>query len=250
MPKSSPKTRNSIPAICLRDVTVAYGDYVAIEDISFDVKKGQAVALIGPNGSGKTTVLRAILGLLPVRAGKIRIDGKVGYVPQRFSFDPDFPLTVREFMHLNDGNTTAVKVLEKVKEVGLMPSILDARLGHLSGGQLQRILVAQAILHEPDLLILDEPASGIDVAGEATFYDTIRHLKEEHDTTILLVSHDLAVVSNFVDQVVCVNRKLMCSGPPASALTEDVLNEVFGRHTSVYPHRGHGKTSYGHHEHG
>jgi len=250
MPESSETTKNNIPAVCVQDVTVVYGDHAVVEDVSFDIKKGQAVALIGPNGSGKTTLLRAILRLIKPKSGTIRTEGKIGYVPQHFDFDPNFPLTVREFMHLGrNRRCPPEKVLEKMKEVGLMPSTLDVRLGNLSGGQLQRVLVAQAILDDPDLLVLDEPATGIDIVGEATFYDAIRHLKEEHKTTILLVSHDLAVVSNFVDQVVCLNRKLMCSGPPSTALSEEMLSEVFGHHASFYQHRGHGKTSRGHHTH-
>ena len=130
-----------------------------------------------------------------------------------------------------------------------MPSILDARLGNLSGGQLQRVLVAQAILDDPELLVMDEPATGIDIVGEATFYDAINHLKEEHKTTIVLVSHDIAVVSNFVDQVICLNKKLMCAGPPGTALTNKAISDMFDGRASLYQHRGHGSTTHGHHSH-
>lgn len=257
MPAPSAKTKSE-PVVCVQDLTVAYGDHVAVDDISFDVKRGSAVAIIGPNGSGKTSVIRSILGLQPIKKGKVRIfgspveasRGRVGYVPQRFNFDPTFPLTVREFMHLSHtGRGSHERIQNKIKEVGLTPAILDAHLGRLSGGELQRVLVAQAILDDPELLILDEPATGIDIVGEATFYDAVLHLKEEHDTTVLLVSHDLAVVSKLVDQVICLNRKLMCSGPPSTALTEKMLAEVFGQNATFYQHRGHGKTTHGHHQH-
>ena len=136
-------------------------------------------------------------------------------------------------MHLTRRSTTPVeKVEEKIKEVGLVPTILGKRLGSLSGGQLQRVL--------------DEPATGIDTVGEATFYDAINHLKEEHGTTVIIVSHDIGVVSDFVDSVICINRKMMCAGPPKTTLTEGNLRDLFGHHASFYGHQGHGTTTHGH----
>lgn len=255
MPKLSHNSKTE-PLICVKDVSVDYGDVRALEHVSFDLMKGQVAAIIGPNGSGKTTLVRAILGLLPLAEGQIEIMGEspkksrknVGYVPQKFNFDPDFPITVEEFMHLaRHRKVPAHKVEEKIKEVGLVPTILRKRLGSLSGGQLQRVLVASAILDDPDLLVLDEPVTGIDIVGEATFYDAINHLKEEHDTTIILISHDLGVVSSFVDTVICINKKMMCAGSPQSTLTESNLQEVFGHHASFYGHQGHGTTTHRHH---
>ena len=255
MQKSSAETKTEKPTLCVRDVHVTYGHVKAVEHVSFHLMKGQAAAIIGPNGSGKTTLVRAILGLIPLQHGEVEILGttpvearnRIGYVPQRFSFDPDFPITVEEFMHLTrNRHVSPSKVLEKIKEVGLVPAILRKRLGRLSGGQLQRVLVASAILEDPDILFLDEPATGIDIVGEATFYDAIHHLKEEHGTTIVLVSHDIGVVSDFVDTVVCINRKMMCAGPPKTALTDVKLQELFGHHATYYGHQGHGTTTHDH----
>lgn len=255
MPKPSDSIRTECPTVCVKDVSVNYGRFKALEHVSFDLEKGQAAAVIGPNGSGKTTLIRAMLGLVPLHEGAIEIMGLspvkarnfVGYVPQRFDFDPSFPITVGEFMHLTRKPTTPLeKVEEKIKEVGLVPAILGKRLGSLSGGQLQRVLVASAILDDPEILILDEPATGIDVVGEATFYDAVNHLKEEHGTTVIIVSHDIGVVSDFVDSVICINRKMMCSGPPKTTLTEKNLKELFGHHASFYGHKGHGTTTHGH----
>ena len=242
-------------AVSVKDLTVAYGDYIAAENISFELEAGGVAAIIGPNGSGKTSIIRGILGLVPAKSGEVRlfgekldkVRGRIGYVPQNFEYDPNFPITVGEFLDLGrKPSCPPERCEEKIKEVGLMPAILKRQLGRLSGGQLQRILVAQAILDNPDLLIMDEPATGIDVVGEATFYDAIRHLNETHNTAILMVSHDLAVVSNFVDQVICVNKKMMCSGPPSKTLTTEVLSEVFGQHASFYGHEGHSNPARGH----
>lgn len=246
------RTPPILPAIEVRNVSVAYGRTVAIDDVSFEIPQGTVTAIIGPNGSGKTTLLKAILGLVPLQYGEIRLFGKhlhmmreaVGYVPQKFDFDRDFPLTVREFLELAlHKHSPESRIEEKILAVGLTPPALDKNLGSLSGGQLQRVLIAQATLNNPSILFLDEPATGIDIVGEAVFYDIIRKLNEETDTTVLLVSHDISVVSAVVDNVVCVNHRLMCSGPPATALSDKTLAELFGKKASLYEH-GHA------HDHG
>lgn len=201
--------------------------------------------MIGPNGSGKTSLLRAILGLTKPDQGTIRllggalhdVRGQIGYVPQRFQFDRLFPITVREFLLLNaQGVCSEAHLKETVGEVGLSGAVLSKRLGSLSGGQLQRVLIAQAILHRPPLLFLDEPSAGIDIGGEDALYDVLKHLNNEHSTTILMVSHDIAMLSSVVQTVVCVNHKLITSGPPKRVLTDKTLGELFGLRTSLYLH--------------
>lgn len=250
MPAPSPKT-NRPPAISIEDCTVAYGDSVIVDGITAEVKTGSITALIGPNGSGKTTLLKAVLGLIPVESGTVSVFGKpvddvrrlIGYVPQRLDFDLRFPITVEEFLDLarHKHNPKSV-IAKKIKEVGLPPAVAREHLGSLSGGQLQRVLIAQAILNDPMLLVLDEPSSGIDIVGERAFYDIIKHLNEEHHATILLVSHELAVVSEIVDFVICLNRKLMCYGPPKQALTEQAIDDLFGFRTKRYGHDIHDLT--------
>ena len=256
MPRPSRTTSDPVPAISVRDLTVAYGSNVVLDGVSFDIGQGQVAAIIGPNGSGKTTVMKAVLGLVPAAAGEIRVFGKhfhavrnmVGYVPQRFDFDRSFPITVREFMDLaRHEHSPRSRIKEMIAEVGLPEATLEARLGSLSGGQLQRVLIAQAVLNNPRILMLDEPSSGIDIAGEETFYGIIQHLNTEHDTTVLLVSHDIAMVSSLVDSVICVNRKLLCYGPPKTALTERKLGELFGPRVDLYEHPGHGQHHHGDH---
>lgn len=241
MPNSSAKI-NKLPAVSVDRLRVSFGDAVILDDVSFDIPSGKITAIIGPNGSGKTTLLRAILGLVPHR-GSVALSGKslrqahahIGYVPQRFDFDRSFPLTVHEFLNLyrrTDGNSPE----DVVREVSLQKSILNKKLGTLSGGQLQRILIAQAIINNPTLLFLDEPSTGIDIAGEAALYDILTHLKDTHEATIVLVSHDLSMLADVVDHVVAVNRKLICVGTPQKALTPKRLTELYGNRAKALTH--------------
>lgn len=251
MPKPSRKTNNAVEVTGL---TVAYGTKPVLEDVSFSIPKGSLTAVIGPNGSGKTTLIRTILGLVRPASGTVSIFGKplasarniIGYVPQKFNFDPTFPITVGEFLRLGVRDSSGDAIRKTLHEVGLVPHILTHLLGSLSGGQLQRVLIAQAIINEPELLILDEPATGIDVVGEAAFYDVIEHLNEDHGTTVVLISHDVSMVAQKVDQVICVNRKLLCSGPPKKTLTKSTLEALF-KDKSVYEHAH--PEGHHHHEH-
>ncbi len=221
----------------MKALTVGYNGVPVLEGVTAEVPLGSITAIIGPNGSGKTTLMRAMLGLIPVMSGEVLVSGRhphdirgfVGYVPQRFAFDRNFPITVREFIALaGDKNCTSDHIDEVVKEVGLLPTVLSQTLGTLSGGQLQRVLIAQAIIRHPPIVFMDEPAAGIDVAGEAVFYDVIEHLNKDHGTTIVLVSHDLSVISKVVTHVICVNRKLLCEGPPGRTLTKKKIGELYG----------------------
>lgn len=243
MPKLSSKT-NKIPAVHVERLTVAFDGNTVLEDISFSIKKGEIVAIIGPNGSGKSTLVKAILQLVRAKSGDVQIFGKhlhearnlIGYVPQKFHFDRNFPITVSEFLKLAlHKQAPEDQIEEKIKEVGLKPAVQRQLIGTLSGGQLQRVLIAQAILNNPSLLILDEPATGIDIIGEATFYDIVEHLNVEHGTTVILVSHDVSMISQHVNQVICINKKMLCSGPPKKALSEKKIKEVFGD-AHVYHH--------------
>lgn len=234
MSKPSPTTSN---AVSVKDLRVRFDEHVILENISFTIPQNSITAVIGPNGSGKTTLIKAILGLMPIDEGEIALFDQplnhvrrvIGYVPQRFEFDRQFPMMVVEFMELaRHKHTDRATVREAIKDVGLKSSVLTQQVSSLSGGQLQRVLIAQAILNQPKLLVLDEPAAGIDVVGEAAFFQMIDRLRKVHGTTIIIVSHDIAFVSNAVDYVVCVNKKLMCSGPPSMALTKKNLEHLFG----------------------
>jgi len=225
----------------VRNLTVKYNNHVILNDLNYYVKPGEIVAIIGPNGSGKTTMLRAILGLVPYQ-GEVYICGgtpkqalgDIGYVPQRFEFDKSFPLTVREFLGF-------VKVAsphwreEVLREVGIGPSF-DKRIGELSGGLIQRMLIAKALLKEPKLLLLDEATSGVDAAAEMTFFELIEHLNKTHNLTIMLISHEINMVYSFATQILCLNKDLVCNGRPKESITQEVLERLYGKSIEFRPH--------------
>jgi zinc transport system ATP-binding protein len=225
----------------IKNLTVKYGDHVILNALNFYVNSGEIVAIIGPNGSGKTTLLKAILGLIP-HQGEVKILGgppkralgDIGYVPQRLDFDRTFPLTVTEFLDFTKVKTPGWRE-EALRETGV-DAFTDKRIGELSGGQLQRLLIAQALLKEPKLLMLDEPTSGVDIAAEMTFFDLIEHLNDIHDLTIMLISHEVQMVYKFATQILCLNKDLICSGKPSEAITQEVLEKLYGKNIEFQPH--------------
>ena len=225
----------------VENLTVRLDDQLILDRLSYDVKFGEIVAIIGPNGSGKTTMLRAILGLIPYE-GSVTIMGgpaklvfnRIGYVPQKFSFDKTFPLTVREFLAF----IRPVKEEwrdEVFSEVGIT-AFLYKRIGELSGGQLQRVLIAKALLREPELLLLDEATAGVDIAAEMTFFDLIEHLNKTHRLTIMLISHEVSMVYDFANKILCLNKDVVCYGTPDQAVTQEVLEKLYGKGITFRPH--------------
>jgi len=219
------------------------GNWV-LEDVSFSVPQGSIAAVIGPNGSGKTTLLKALLGFVTPQRGRVRVlgrsprqaRGEVAYVPQRFTFDKSFPITVMEFLRFSHPECPTEKIVQYVSHLG-MGEMLNSKLGSLSGGQLQRVLIERAMLGDPKVLFLDEPASGIDVGGEQTFYELVMHLHKEHGSTVVMVSHELDVVANYSNLVLCLNRRLVCQGRPEQALSPETLRELYGKDAALYHHR-------------
>jgi ABC-type Mn2+/Zn2+ transport system ATPase subunit len=237
-----------VRALEAKDLTVWFEGQSrpAVEEVSFALDEGQIAILIGPNGSGKSTILRAILGLVPF-GGDVRVLGaparearrRIGYVPQRLAFDLTVPLTVREAVRmplLGARGPAADEALRHFAEALGITALLDAPLGSLSGGQLKRALIARAMVTEPRLLLLDEPEAGIDVGGEQTLYELLQRLVSHHRLTALVCSHELDLVFRYADQVLCLNRRLQCSGPPAEILTADALARLYGPSTALYRH--------------
>jgi len=230
------------PILEVKDLTVRFAGGTALEHISFAIEKEEIIAVIGPNGSGKTTLLKAILGLLPYQ-GEIRVFSRpvrqvlpqVGYVPQRFAFDPTFPLTVDEFISLTC-RTPEKLPLGGVLDKSGMEEFKGKLIGELSSGQLQRVLLAHALLHRPRILFLDEATSGIDIEGLSDFYSTIHRLNREHGVTIVMVSHEISMVYKFTDRIICLNRDLISHGETRSALTREVLHKLYGEGADLKDH--------------
>ena len=231
--------------ITAQNLRVTLSGHRILDDLSFEVTRGETVAIIGPNGAGKTTLLKALLGFIPFE-GTISVLGyapnalraiptKIGYVPQRLEFDRTMPVTVKELLsiHLLQHDQSRIEVVLSL--VGAQ-ALTDRRLGVLSGGEFQRVLVALALLNEPEILFLDEPAAGIDVEGADEVYKIIKGLQQSQGLTILLVSHDVDVVFRYATNVLCINHRLVCSGVPLEALTKETLEQLYGSHNTMYAH--------------
>lgn len=222
----------------VKNLFFSYQDSLILEDISFALKKGEITALIGPNGSGKTTLVKNILGLLKPDKGEVFLAGtevsqvinKIGYVPQKFDFDRQTPITLYEFLSLEKCGKSGHDCanidffLEKVS----LADYKYQKISSLSGGQFQRAMIARALLHEKELLIFDEPSTGIDLAGEKTVYDLILAAVKEKQVTCLIISHDLNIVNNFMQKVICLNRKIICQGTPKKVINNKIMDQLYG----------------------
>lgn len=206
-----------------------------LSGVSFTVRKGEALAVIGPNGAGKTLLFKALLGLVPY-SGTIawRPGLRIGYVPQKFPVDRTMPLTVREFFLLKakrfwfSDPAFLDHLSHELSLVGLAQDVLERPVGELSGGQLQRLLIGWAMVDHPEVMLFDEPTAGIDVGFEETVYHILQRLQKERNTTVLLISHELNIVYRYADQVLCLNRQMLCHGKPHEVLHPQDLARLFG----------------------
>jgi zinc transport system ATP-binding protein len=219
----------------VRDCAVVLDDQTLLSGVSFTVRKGEALAVIGPNGAGKTLLFKALLGLVPCHGTIAWQTGlRIGYVPQKFPLDRTMPVTVREFFLLKAKRFWFPDLIflehlsHELSLVGLSQEVLGRPVGELSGGQLQRLLIAWAMLDHPEVMLFDEPTSGIDVGFEETVYHLLQRLQKERGTTILLISHELNIVYRYADQVVCLNRQMLCHGKPREVLHPEDLRRLFG----------------------
>ncbi len=230
-------TENEI-LVKAEQVSVSFPSGPAIADISFEINRGDFLALIGPNGSGKTVLVRALLGSLKHQGSVTWAKGvKIGYVPQQVDLDRYVSLTLEDFLKLKVRilhlkNTEVERVISLV---GLPEKILKSQIRFLSGGQLQRGLVAFALLGNPDIIFLDEPTASIDVAGEEQVYETLHRLQDESNLTVVLISHELDLVSRYATKILCINREMVCYGDPSLSLKTDVIEKLYG--TSAHVHK-------------
>jgi len=214
--------------ITTQNVCLHYGQDVVLHDIDFTVSQGEIVTILGPNGSGKSTFLRMLIGALKPTAGKIehRTGLRIGYVPQRLSIDANLPMSVERFLRL--GARGDESIMNKwVQQVGLT-DLRSAQVSQLSGGQLQRVMLTQALLADPHILILDEATQGLDQQGEASFYRLIEQVRNEQGCAVVLVSHDLHVVMSASDRVICLNGHVCCEGAPTIVSAAPEYRALFG----------------------
>lgn len=234
-------------AIRITDLGVRIGSVTILEKVTASVPRGVCTAIVGPNGAGKTTLTRTILGELP-HTGRIEfghLDGsfsdrppRFGYVPQKLLFDRDMPLTVLEYLasglvrrpvFFGISRKFRAEAADYLSEVEC-GKLIDRPLGALSGGELQRVLLAQALMQEPEILILDEPAAGIDFKGEQLLCELLEKFRQKLGFTQLMISHDLSMVAAHAAHVICINRTVYAAGEPDQVLTMEVLRETFGLH--------------------
>jgi zinc transport system ATP-binding protein len=212
-----------------------------VRGVSLSVAPGEIVTLIGPNGSGKSTTVKAMLGVIEPSEGRVarRPDLRVGYVPQRLSVDRTMPLDVERMMRLTRRLDEGA-LLRALEETGV-PHLRRARVGDLSGGEFQRVLLARAIAGSPDLLVLDEPVQGVDHSGEIALYELIADIRRRLGCGILLISHDLHIVMAQTDTVVCLNGHVCCQGTPESVVSSPSYTNLFGPRAAgalaLYRHR-------------
>jgi zinc transport system ATP-binding protein len=229
------------PLIDVRNVTLQFDGRTILSDVSFSIQAKEIVTLVGPNGAGKSSLLRAILSLLPIYSGIIekKPGMRIGYMPQQISLEPSIPMSVERFLHL--APQTAHSNLADIIELLQLSPLLPYSLHRLSGGERQRVLLARALANQPDLLVLDEPAQGADVQGQASLYEKIRKIRDQQGCSILMVSHDLHMVMGGTDRVICLNGHICCSGSPSAVSQDPEFLSLFGLETphglAVYTHR-------------
>lgn len=247
--------------LTVENLTIDRDGYAAVQEVSFSLEKGIDMAVIGPNGAGKSTMIQAILGILPRQSGQVWLLGRplsrsgqlpqsvrqaIAYLPQSFLIDRRIPITVMELVelgwdqfgvswpwqHQRERRRAAMQALERVDGTHLR----QQRVSDLSGGETKRVLLAYCLVRPRRLLILDEAPAGLDVRGEAEFYQLLHQLKHEQGWAILQISHDLDMVRRTCDRVLCLNRRLVCQGVPDTVLSDENLSHAYGSEFVRYRH--------------
>ena len=206
---------------------VKYGSKKVLQNINLSLNASEIVTIVGPNGSGKTTLFKAIIGSVPFSKGKISIKPnlRIGYVPQQLRVDQTLPITVERFLKLATRNNNDI---EKMIAFFGSENIFREQINSLSGGQMQRVLLARALVNKPEILLLDEATRGLDQPGIAAFYRKIENISKETNCAVLMISHDLHVVMRASDRVICVNGHICCQGTPENVATSPEYQTLFG----------------------
>ena len=247
---------DNFAVIQVKNLSFKYGLNQVLENLNFNIFSGEYVGLIGPNGGGKTTLIKLILGLESTSTGSILIDGeqvknfknwtKIGYVPQKIlQSSIGFPATVREIVesglnvHKKPWQKLSIndlKAIQKALEISDILHLQNRLIEALSGGERQRVFLARSLVTQPKILILDEPTVGVDSKTQDKFYDFLKHLNQNHKITIIFVSHDLPVVAKQTNRVLCLNQNLIQHGSPADILQDDFMTELYGQNFKFITH--------------
>ena len=217
--------------ITVSDLSVAYGNSTVLRNVDLTLSAGEIVTIVGPNGSGKTSLLRAVIGATTPSKGTVKLKPglRIGYVPQKLHIDQTLPITVGRFLRLT--NNVQPERCKDVLETAGVPDLLDRQMSQLSGGQFQRVMLARALMNRPDVLLLDEATQGLDQPGSAAFYRQIEDVRKQTGCAVLMISHDLHVVMSASDRVICLNGHVCCQGPPAQVASAPEYRALFGAGT-------------------
>ena len=227
------------PLVTLENLTVRFDERPVVDQVNLKIHRGDIITIIGPNGAGKTTLIKAVLGIQKVSEGQVSLKKNlvIGYVPQHLTLEATLPLSVKRFMLLSGRSLAECESALARTGVG---HLLHSSVHHLSGGEKQRLLLARALARKPDLLVLDEPAQGVDINGQASLYDLIRQLRDDLNCGVIMISHDLHLVMAATDKVICLNQHVCCSGYPADISHDPAFIETFGHQVAeslaVYHH--------------
>ncbi|QHQ35357.1 ATP-binding cassette domain-containing protein [Algicella marina] len=217
--------------VTLENLSVGYGANEVLRGVSLTIEPGEIVTVVGPNGSGKTTLLRTLIGAVTPTSGHVRKSSglKIGYVPQKLHIDPTLPITVERFLRLPGGIARA-RCIEALEQAGVA-DLSRLQMSALSGGQFQRIMLARALISQPNLLLLDEATQGLDQPGSASFYLQIEEVRRATGCAVLMISHELHVVMSASDRVICLNGHVCCEGTPEIVSAAPEYRALFGTGT-------------------